>query len=87
MIARLLSEDAPFDSALAGSFLEAINDLAVATEADDGGLSRLPLELQASAGFVQGTVDYLVRGVDNATLEEFMNQVSCSHQSLHCQSF
>ncbi len=75
MVSELLEEQAPYDQAFADTLLEDMGDLAVATEADAQGLSRLPLELQISANFIRGTIDYLMMGVENVSLHEFI-QVS-----------
>ena len=75
MLSRLLSEEAPFDPVVADMLLEDVGDLAVATEVDEQGLSRLPMELEVSATFIRDTVDYLLTGVENTTLEDVMQQV------------
>ncbi len=51
-------------------------DLAAATEVTGQGLTRLPMELQVSAAFLKDTVDYLTTGVQDITLEKFVDQVS-----------
>ncbi len=76
MITELLNIEAPYDPVVAGMLLEDVNDIAVATEVDSQGFSRLPMELQASATFIQDTVDYLLTGVEDVNLDEFMDQVS-----------
>lgn len=72
MISSLLREEAPFDPAVADLLLDDVDDLAIATAMDAEGLSRLPMELQASATFIRSTVDYLMTGMDDVTLIDFV---------------
>lgn len=82
MISELLTTDAPFDQFVAEMFLAEVRDLAIATEADEQGRSRLPMELQASATFVQDILDYLLTGVEDVNFDEFTGQVSHNSHTL-----
>ena len=81
MISGLLEEEVPFDPTVALGLLEEVGDLATATGMDDQGLSQLPMELQVGATFIRDTVDYLLTGVEEVTLEDFMDQVSLQVQN------
>ena len=71
-----MQEQAPYDQAVADTILEDATTLAIATDTNDQGLSRLPMELQVSATFVEVAVNYLMMGVANTNLDEFIDQVS-----------